>query len=105
PRRELRRQRQRTAELRQRLERAMAHESERRRQRLQLTMGRLQAASPLGPLDRGFALLQREADGGLVRNTTDAPPGTRLHGRLDRAGNALKLDVIEIENAPDSLDQ
>ncbi|SFD94182.1 Exodeoxyribonuclease VII large subunit [Thiohalospira halophila DSM 15071] len=101
PRRELQRQRERTAELRQRLERAMGRDTERRRQRLQLTMGRLQAASPLGPLDRGFALLQRE-DGGLVRSPADAPVGTRLHARLDRAGNALKLDVIEIENAPDN---
>ena len=79
-----------------RIERA-AERLERDRLRLGLAQGRalelrderlsraaagLQARSPLATLARGYAVVIRERDGGIVRNASEAPPGTLIEARL-----------------------
>jgi exodeoxyribonuclease VII large subunit len=44
--------------------------------------GRLEALSPLKVLARGYALVQKAADGSLVRRPADVSPGDRLRIRL-----------------------
>jgi exodeoxyribonuclease VII large subunit len=53
------------------------------RQRESLSRARLEALSPLGVLDRGYAIVKR-TDGRIVRQAEDAPKGTRLRIRLRR---------------------
>jgi exodeoxyribonuclease VII large subunit len=55
---------------------------ERRRSQLSLQAGRLESLSPLAVLARGYAMLQRERDGLIVRRTQEAPDGERLRIRI-----------------------
>lgn len=50
--------------------------------RLGALAGRLDGLSPLGVLGRGYALVQRRADGALVRRPADVAPGDGLRIRL-----------------------
>ncbi len=43
---------------------------------------RLEALSPLGVIERGYAVVQRADDGALVRRLADAPSGTAIRARL-----------------------
>ncbi len=54
---------------------------EQARQRERLARARLEALSPLGVLDRGYAIVRR-TDGRVVREAADAPAGTKLRIRL-----------------------
>jgi exodeoxyribonuclease VII large subunit len=60
---------------------------------------RLDALSPLAVLGRGYALVRRESDGALVREASDAPPGTALALRVARA--RLRATVQESEPSED----
>lgn len=73
---------ERTRWLRQRLTRALAQGLAARRNRLAELAHGLDTLSPLGTLNRGYALLTRLPDGALVRRASDAPPGTRIAARL-----------------------
>lgn len=42
----------------------------------------VRALSPAATLDRGYAVVQRADDGGVVRRPDDAPAGTRLQVRV-----------------------
>jgi exodeoxyribonuclease VII large subunit len=53
-------------------------------QRLALAARTLDAVSPLATLERGFAVVHRVADGQLLRDAADAPPGTEIEARLAR---------------------
>jgi exodeoxyribonuclease VII large subunit len=53
----------------------------------------LHAVSPLATLERGYAIVLRE-DGELLRDTADAPVGTRIEARLGRG--RLRATVEEI---------
>ena len=61
------------------------------RHRLSLQQGRTEAAaralnavSPLATLTRGYAIVTRSADGVVVRDAAQAPPGTAIDARLAR---------------------
>jgi exodeoxyribonuclease VII large subunit len=56
---------------------AIERRIERLRARLDLTAAELAAVSPLGALNRGFAIV-RDANGDLVRRVADVAPGARL---------------------------
>jgi exodeoxyribonuclease VII large subunit len=49
--------------------------------------------SPLATLDRGYAIVTLE-DGRVLRDTADAPVGTRIEARLSRG--RLRATVEEI---------
>jgi exodeoxyribonuclease VII large subunit len=61
------------------------------RGRLHAALRGLQATSPLATLDRGYAIVTR-AEGGVVRDPVDAPPGTDIEARLARG--TLRARVI-----------
>ncbi len=53
------------------------------------------ALAVLGPqqtLDRGYAIVRRAADGGIVRDPGEAPPGTRLNVRVARGEVPATVD-------------
>lgn len=64
-----------------RLPDGMQRHLEQARQRERLARARLEALSPLGVLERGYAIVKR-ADGRIVRAAVDAPAGTKLRIRL-----------------------
>ena len=63
-----------------------------RRARLAELGRALHAVSPLAVLARGYALLQREDDGRVVRTAADAAPGTHLRARLAEGELKLRVD-------------
>jgi exodeoxyribonuclease VII large subunit len=78
--------RQQVDELMARLSRRMQAELGLRRERLAGARAALQAVSPLATLARGYAVVTRAADGHLLTDAADAPPGTDVHARLHRGG-------------------
>jgi exodeoxyribonuclease VII large subunit len=79
----------RVAALGQRASHASARLSPALRNRLALSSARLQAAlralhatSPLATLGRGYAIVTRAADGAVVTDASQAPPGTEIEARL-----------------------
>jgi exodeoxyribonuclease VII large subunit len=52
--------------------------------------------SPLATLDRGYAIVSRAEDGGLLRDTAAAPIGTRIVARLGRG----RLEAVVTGTAP-----
>jgi len=73
------------------LVRAVRARLERGRARLERGAAGLDSLSPLAVLGRGYALVRREADGAIVREARDAPPGTRLAVRVARAELAAEV--------------
>ena len=65
-------------------------------QRHEVARRTLHAVSPLATLDRGYAIVLRAADGGLLRDTAAAPIGTRIIARLGRG----HLEAIVTGAAP-----
>jgi exodeoxyribonuclease VII large subunit len=59
--------------------------TERGRSRLAELAGRLDSLSPLGVLDRGYALVRRARDGAIPRSADQLEPGERLGIRLAEA--------------------
>jgi len=70
--------------LQARLASAAAAGLERRSARLGGLAGTLQAVSPLATLQRGYSVARLAADGALLRDASQAPPGTDLELRLAR---------------------
>jgi exodeoxyribonuclease VII large subunit len=97
PRQRLEQARRRADELEGRLRRAMAAQLQRQRSRLAHPEARLQALSPFAVLDRGYALVHHE--GTLVRHPDQVRPGDALTIRL--AGGTLPARV----GAPPSTQQ
>ena len=60
----------------------IARTRERGGSRLQALAGRLDALSPLGVLQRGYALARRAEDGAILRRVGDAPVGSEIDVRL-----------------------
>jgi exodeoxyribonuclease VII large subunit len=69
--------------------RALVHvgtaSTERGRSRLAELAGRLDSLSPLGVLDRGYALVRRARDGAIPRSADELARGERLDIRLAEA--------------------
>jgi exodeoxyribonuclease VII large subunit len=57
--------------------------------------------SPLATLERGYAIVLRE-DGELLRDTADAPVGTRIEARLSRGRLRATVDEIVPPDTPES---
>ena len=86
--------------LREDMENASASLLERSRATLGKVASRLDALSPLRVLGRGFSLARREEDGAIVRDNSDAPPGTRL--RVSLYKGSLGCLVTESEPPVDT---
>lgn len=57
--------------------------------------GRLESLSPLAVLSRGYGLVRRLADGGIVRDPADAPVGEALAVRVARARMEVRVESVE----------
>lgn len=66
------------------LERAMLERIGHENARLELAARALQAVSPLGTLERGYAIVSLGPDGDVVTDAAAAPPGSRVEIRLAR---------------------
>ena len=73
---------------------AMRHQLEKRAARLQHLAGQLQALSPLGILERGYALIFDE-EGKLVTRAEQLSPGDEIQARVARG--QIKARVEETE--------
>jgi exodeoxyribonuclease VII large subunit len=52
--------------------------------RVEAASAALAVLGPQATLDRGYAIVRRSRDDGIVRDPADAPPGTPLHLRVAR---------------------
>ncbi len=59
---------------------------------LDATRGSLAALDPGATLARGYAIVRRAADGVIVREPAEAPPGTALHLRVARGEIAARAE-------------
>jgi exodeoxyribonuclease VII large subunit len=84
--------RERIRAIRARLELLAVSGVERRRGRVREGAAKLESLSPLGVLDRGYALVWRETDGGLVRDGAVLRPGERLRLRFARGAAVAKVE-------------
>ena len=78
------------------LTRAARQGRQRGASRLDALAGRLDALSPLGVLERGYALARRVSDGAILRSSEQAPAGTAIDLRLARG--ALRATVTRTED-------
>ncbi|MCX8067588.1 MAG: exodeoxyribonuclease VII large subunit, partial [Anaerolineae bacterium] len=74
--------RQRLDDLTERAGRAIRHQIAVHRERLAGLAGRLEGVSPLATLERGYAIVQRAADGLIVRSPAQVEPGDALRVRV-----------------------
>jgi exodeoxyribonuclease VII large subunit len=87
----LRARRQRLEAARRALAGAARRVAERRLSRLRAGAARLDALSPLAVLGRGYAIVQRAADGAIVRQASELAPGDALRIRLARGELAAEV--------------
>ncbi|NIP72965.1 MAG: exodeoxyribonuclease VII large subunit [Gammaproteobacteria bacterium] len=86
---------ERRASLGRRLDAAMGRHLERRQQRLAALGRALETISPLATLERGYAIVSREADGTILRDTQQTRPGERVQARLSRGVLVCTVDEIK----------
>ncbi|WP_425570840.1 exodeoxyribonuclease VII large subunit [Rugosimonospora acidiphila] len=79
--------------LRERAARCLANRLDRGHDALSHTVARLRALSPAATLQRGYAIVQRPADGAVLREPGEVRPGDALRLRL--AGGELAATVAE----------
>ena len=84
PRLVLERERRRADRAHERLQRAPALALERKRAALEATAGKLATLSPRATVERGYAIVRRDAK--LVRSSTDVEPGARVDVQLAEGG-------------------
>lgn len=77
--------------LRERAGRTMRHRLDRADTDLHHTLARLRALSPAATLERGYAIVQRAADGSVLRDPADTKAGELLRLRLSRGELAAKV--------------
>ena len=70
--------------LRQRADTLLGHQLERAAGDVHHTLARLRALSPAATLERGYAIVQRTADGQVLRDPASVQPGDDLRVRLAR---------------------
>jgi len=83
--------RQRLDEQAQRLASATRQNLQNQRQSLALLQSRLHSASPQAILERGYALVHREADGKRLTSSQDAAPGTSIIVQLQDGQLAARV--------------
>jgi exodeoxyribonuclease VII large subunit len=76
----------------ERLNRVMRQRLETARRKLEAEAARLENLSPLKVLSRGYSLTLKEADGAVVRSTTQVQPGDRL---VTRVGDGRIISRVE----------
>lgn len=74
-----------------------------RQQRQFGLMQTLQAVSPLATLDRGYAIVQRQKEGCLVKTAEDLKPGDALAIRLAKGRVIAEVKKTFVEGSPNSL--
>src|SRR5262249_33406828 len=79
--------------LRHRAARTLEHRLERAGSDLHHTLARLRALSPQSTLERGYAVVQRAADGAVLRDPVEGSAGDELRVRL--AAGVLRATVQE----------
>jgi exodeoxyribonuclease VII large subunit len=77
--------------LRERASRTLSHRLDRAAAELHHTLARLRGLSPLATLERGYAIVQRSADGAVLTDPAQAAAGEALRLRL--AGGELAATV------------
>lgn len=95
PRARLRELAVRSGHLHGRLQQALAHGFERRRERLRHAAQGLQTLSPLATLGRGYAIVQDPKTGRVVRQARELTPGDEVEARL--AHGRLQCIVRQVE--------
>ncbi len=88
---------QRAAHATLRLLPAVRHLLSLQKARLEIAMRALNAVSPLATLARGYAIVTSAADGGIVQDPGQAPPGTEIDARLSRG----RLRARVVKSSPD----
>jgi exodeoxyribonuclease VII large subunit len=78
---------------------AMRHLIENRKAKLQRLASQLQALSPLGILERGYALVFDE-QGNLVTRSAQLSAGQQVRGRVARGGFTARVEQVEPEEEP-----
>ncbi|MEE4543514.1 exodeoxyribonuclease VII large subunit [Streptomyces sp. V4-01] len=85
---------ERAAEVADRVDRArrsLRHALDRADSDLAHTLARVVALSPAATLSRGYAVLQRAADGAVVRSAQDVRPGDALRARVAEGGFPVRV--------------
>jgi exodeoxyribonuclease VII large subunit len=90
PRLVLERERLRADQAHERLRRAPALALERRRAALEATAGKLATLSPRATVERGYAIVRRDAQ--LVRSSADVEPGVRVDVQLAEGGFGARVE-------------
>jgi exodeoxyribonuclease VII large subunit len=81
--------------LRSRADRTLAHRLERADTELHHTLARLRGLGPLATLERGYAIVQHQSDGSVLRDPAQARTGERLRLRLARGDLAATVSTME----------
>ncbi len=81
--------------LSQRLQHAMGSVLQTRQQQLAVTCRSLDTISPLATLDRGYAILTRQADGHVIHQAADVAAGEQITARLAEGQLRCTVDKIE----------
>jgi exodeoxyribonuclease VII large subunit len=83
------------------LRRALLRRVGETKQRLKLAERALVSLSPLATLERGYAIVQRRADGGLVTDSAAVTAGAQVDVRLARGSFAATVDGTSPPGAPE----
>ncbi len=90
--------------LNQRLHNGLQHRLEHHRQQLAGLSRALHAVSPLATLERGYAIISRRKDGGILQNAAEVKAGERIQARLARGQLSCTVDeVVETDTLGCSL--
>ena len=82
------------------LERAMVELVGHRQARLELAARALQAVSPLATLDRGYAIVSSQEDGGVVTDAATVASGASIEVRLARGELSATVDESRPDDDP-----
>lgn len=91
---------ERAAALRQRLGIAAERALERHQARLGASARALEAVSPLATLGRGYAIVQSDSDGRILRRAAEAPVGSRVRAHLHDGGLLCTVEAHSTDGLP-----
>jgi len=81
--------------LAQRLETAMQHRLDHAAQQLGSAARALHAVSPLQTLERGYALVQRQSDGEIIRRAAQLQPGEKIEAVLSEGRLLCRVETVQ----------